>query len=108
MRQWANTLCLATLLIMTACMPKAYRVDVRQGNIITPEKTEQLSLGMNRQSVLQIMGTPVQSDLFQQQKWYYVYSNQKAGTREKVQGVILHFKDNSLSVIQSTDQAPTP
>ena len=51
----------------------AYRIDVEQGNIITPEMIEQLQPGMTRRQVRFVMGTPLIEDTFNTDRWDYRY-----------------------------------
>ena len=54
--------------------PGVYRIDVEQGNIITPEMVEQLQQGMTRRQVRFILGTPLIEDTFNEDRWDYRYT----------------------------------
>jgi outer membrane protein assembly factor BamE len=49
--------------------PGVYRIDVEQGNIVTPEMIEQLKPGMTRRQVRFVMGTPLIEDTFNDNRW---------------------------------------
>jgi len=51
----------------------AYRIDVEQGNIVTPEMIEQLKPNMTRRQVRFVMGTPLIEDTFNTDRWDYRY-----------------------------------
>ncbi|MEZ5503343.1 MAG: outer membrane protein assembly factor BamE [Halioglobus sp.] len=74
MRLLLLTLAIACL---SACgflgFPGVYRINVEQGNIVTPEMTAQLQPGMNRRQVKFILGTPLVEDTFDQNRWDYIY-----------------------------------
>jgi outer membrane protein assembly factor BamE len=73
-----------------------YRPDVHQGNIITKEMVDQLRLGMTREQVRFMLGTPLLTSEFHRDRWDYVYYlNPRRG---EVQNRLLtiHFKDNKL------------
>ena len=53
-----------------------YRIDVRQGNFVTPEMAAQLKPGQTKDQVRFILGTPLLTDLFHADRWDYVYSFQ--------------------------------
>jgi outer membrane protein assembly factor BamE len=50
-----------------------YKPDITQGNIITNEQVSELKLGMSRQQVQQILGSPLLQDTFNTNRWDYVY-----------------------------------
>jgi outer membrane protein assembly factor BamE len=51
----------------------AYRIDVRQGNLVTQEMASQLKPGLTKDQVRFILGTPLVTDVFHADRWDYVY-----------------------------------
>ena len=76
-------------------VPGAYRIDIQQGNIITQEQLAALESGMEKRKVRFILGTPLVTDAFNQQRWDYYYSLEKAG-EERVQRIISVFFEGDL------------
>lgn len=78
------TLSLTLSLLIAGCsslFPDAYRIDIPQGNLVSQEKIESLEIGMNRQQVQFILGSPLLVDTFNQNRWDYFYSvNTQKGT----------------------------
>lgn len=73
-----------------------YRPDVHQGNIITQEMVDQLRLGMTREQVRFMLGTPLLSSELHKDRWDYVYYlNPRRGEVQNRQ-LTVHFKDNRL------------
>ncbi len=71
------TLLLLVAMLMVGCsgiIPDAYRIDIPQGNLITQEKVEAVEIGMSRQQVQHILGSPLLADTFNQKRWDYFYS----------------------------------
>ena len=66
-----------------------YRIDVQQGNLVTPELVSQLKIGMAEGKVRYIMGNPMLKSVFHQQpnreRWDYYYSLREGwgGTERK-------------------------
>lgn len=60
---------------LTACPfpPRVYRMDVRQGNYLTPEMIKKIKIGTTKKTVQEILGTPALSHFFQQERWDYYY-----------------------------------
>lgn len=81
-------------------LPGVYTLDIQQGNIIDQEIIDQLRPGMNKRQVLYIMGSPMLIDAFQQQRWDYVYSEQKEGGARLQKKITLLFDEDNLVGVQ--------
>jgi outer membrane protein assembly factor BamE len=67
---------LASLMLLSACeswLPEVHRLDLQQGNTIKLAQLESLNLGMTKTEVRKIMGSPMLSDPFHDQRWDYIY-----------------------------------
>ena len=51
-----------------------YIPEVVQGNFISREQKEFLKLGMSRQQVRDVLGTPLVASVFHEQRWDYVFT----------------------------------
>lgn len=58
--------------ILAGCI-HPFRLEVRQGNVVTREMVQSLKPGMTRSQVRFALGTPLVSDVFHQERWDYVY-----------------------------------
>jgi len=95
---------LASALFMTACEP--HRIDIQQGNKVTPENYAKLKTGMNRNQVLFVLGSPLLKDPFHQDRWDYIYYLKPGNKEVKQSRLTLYFEDNAL--IRIDDSAYTP
>ena len=50
-----------------------YRMNISQGNLIEQEDLDQLEVGMTRNQVRFLLGTPMIDDPFHAARWDYVY-----------------------------------
>jgi outer membrane protein assembly factor BamE len=50
-----------------------YRPDIQQGNFISREMIEQLKVGMTREQVRFLLGTPLVVDAFRDNRWDYPF-----------------------------------
>jgi len=76
-----------------------YKMDIRQGNFVTAEMREKLKLGMSKQQVRYVLGTPMVSDAFHGNRWDYVYRLEHDGKVVEEQGLTLYFDgDNLVSI----------
>lgn len=63
-------LILSTLAVSTGCV---YRTSIAQGNLIEQKDLDQVEVGMTRNQVRFLLGTPLIDDPFHQARWDYVY-----------------------------------
>jgi outer membrane protein assembly factor BamE len=87
-------------LLLSGCIA-VYKVEVQQGNVVTQEMIDKLKPGMTPSQVRFVMGTPLITDPFHQDRWDYYYylrrSNEKSGESQRVTVV---FKNDLLSAVQ--------
>ena len=98
-------LLLATMLVSTACV---YRANISQGNIVVEEDLDQVELGMTRNQVRFLLGTPMIDDPFHANRWDYVYYV-KIGRRDATakRWVSIDFVDGLVAEIRR-DQELNP
>ncbi len=90
-------------------LPGVYRLDIQQGNVITEEGLDQIQLGMERRKVQFILGTPLLTDPFNQDRWDYLYSLKKGGGDRVQRHVSLFFENDRLVRIEGDVRGgPTP
>jgi outer membrane protein assembly factor BamE len=88
-------------------MPGVYRIDIEQGNMIDQSMVDQLRPNMTKRQVLFIMGSPMLTDSFHEQRWDYVYSKAPNGEDRVQKRISLFFTSDTLSAIQG-DVHPSP
>lgn len=89
--------------LLAACTYKPafineYKIDVQQGNVLTQEMVVQLKPGQTRDQVRFILGSPIITDVFHQQRWDYVYryKDGQTGNVESRQLVVFFDADGRL------------
>ena len=106
MKQTIFATLIAVSLLLTGCI---YRIDVQQGNVITQEKVQRLTIGMSKSEVKFELGTPLVDDPFHTDRWDYYYSL-KTGKKQKTitqQLVSLYFKNDQLAKISGNAEVQT-
>jgi outer membrane protein assembly factor BamE len=82
-----------------------YKLPTRQGNVIEQKQLDQLKVGMTREQVKFLMGTPLAASPFNDARWdfigYYRSPRGKVSTRT----VSVHFAANQVARLEGT--APT-
>lgn len=81
-----------------------YKMDIRQGNYVTPAMREKLKIGMSRQQVRYVLGTPAINDAFHGNRWDYVYRLEHDGKIVEKQNLTLYFEGDNLARIDDGSQ----
>ena len=98
-----HKLALVFLLLTTAAcseFPFVYKIDIEQGNIIEQEAVDQLIPGLSKDQVRFILGSPINIDTFNQQRWDYIYSMSRGGGGHRQERLSLYFVDDRLEYFQ--------
>lgn len=102
------------LLSLTACggapaskswvdVVSPYRFDRVQGNVITREQFAVLKPGMPRNTVKDILGTPLLASVFHADRWDYVFSFRRQGVESQSRHVTVFFKGDILDRYEADD-----
>ena len=83
-----------------------YIPEVVQGNFISREQKEFLQLGMSRQQVKEVLGTPLVASVFHDQRWDYVFTIRRQGVPPQSFSVSVWFKGDELERILG-DELPS-
>ena len=90
---------------LSACsewLPEAYRIDLQQGNSVKLEQLESIEMGMSKTEVRKIMGSPMLSDPFHDQRWDYIYRYLPRKGFERKSLLTLYFEDDMLVKIDDS------
>lgn len=81
---------------------RPYRPDVVQGNFISREQLETVRVGMSKDQVKQLLGTPLLNDIFHADRWDYIFVYKRGDTQQSEQrAVTLTFKGLTLAKIEA-------
>ena len=90
-------------LFLTACqlLPedtqlKSYRVLVQQGNVIEESKVELLKINMSREQVIFLLGEPVLNNIFDKDRWDYVFFRKRDPEKTQLNMVSIFFKEDKI------------
>jgi outer membrane protein assembly factor BamE len=79
---------------------KPYKLDIQQGNVVTPKMMLQLRPGMTKTQVRFIMGTSLLTDTFHADRWDYFYQMNKDGKVIEQRRIILEFEGDFLQHVR--------
>jgi len=83
-----------------------YRMNIQQGNYLEGKTVAQLQVGMTRSQVRYLLGTPMVPDVFNKDRWDYLYYF-KTGHIERPERrhLIVLFKEDKVASFQK-DNVP--
>jgi outer membrane protein assembly factor BamE len=96
------------LLATTFAAGCVYRANISQGNLFKQEDLDQVEIGMTRNQIRFLLGTPMIDDPFHASRWDYVYYL-KRGRQDASfkRWVSVFFEDDRVSEIRK-DQELNP
>jgi len=82
-----------------------YRANIAQGNLIKQEDLDQAEVGMTRNQIRFLLGTPMVDDPFHNARWDYVYYL-KIGRKDAAQKrwVSILFEEDRVSEIRKEQE----
>ena len=88
----------ALIALVNAGCGLLYKQPIYQGNLIEKSAVEQLQVGMDKQQVMTLLGSPSIADPFHHQRWDYT-STQRTNRRghTEVKNMTLWFENDKLS-----------
>ena len=84
--------------------PLVYRVDIQQGNVVDQAMINKLRPGMDKKQVKYIMGTPLITDTFHNDRWDYLYSFEPGRGEREQRRITLFFKEDKLDRVDGNIQ----
>jgi outer membrane protein assembly factor BamE len=73
-----------------------YRPDIQQGNFVSQEMLSQLKVGMTREQVQFVLGTPLLTDMFHADRWDYPFRLERGNGELTTSRVTVFFKDGKV------------
>lgn len=95
-------LLLISVLLSSCTILEVYQPKIQQGNVLDAQQLAQLKLGMSKNEVKQLLGSPVIANIFYQDVWEYVNVSSEQNYRLK-----LVFENGQLKQIIPTNLPST-
>jgi outer membrane protein assembly factor BamE len=97
-KRYRISLLVAAAIWLGACV---YRIDVQQGNLLEQDEIEGVKVGMTRNQVRFLLGTPVAQNAFHSDRWDYIYFFKQGRSRKADRRwLIVYFDDDLVREIQ--------
>jgi outer membrane protein assembly factor BamE len=84
-----------------------YKVEIRQGNLITQDMRDKLKIGMTQSQVKAALGAPLINDPYHANRWDYVYRLYTHGELVDNQRLTLFFNKDKLARIDDATPLKT-
>ena len=85
-----------------------HKIEINQGNLITPEMRRKLKPGMSRSQVRALLGTPLIADAFHANRWDYAYRLEQNNKLVDQQRMTLYFEGENLARIDDGNMPALP
>src|SRR5690348_14310901 len=93
----ARPLLLALLVACVGLTGCVYRMEIQQGNYLDGKAVSQLKVGMTRSQVRYLLGTPMIEDVFNKDRWDYIYYYRHGYVRRPLESrVIVYFQNDKV------------
>ncbi|WMY97015.1 MAG: outer membrane protein assembly factor BamE [Arsenophonus sp.] len=96
-----HILIIFTIILITGCSiikNFVYHPDINQGNYFNLKDILTIKLGMNKEQITYILGTPMIKEPFGVQKWYYIFYKKNSHQKTKQKTLILTFNEKSILI----------
>ncbi|UDG80582.1 Outer membrane protein assembly factor BamE [Candidatus Hartigia pinicola] len=73
-----------------------YHPDINQGNYLTVQDVNKIKKGMTQKQIIYILGTPMVTDMFSGQIWYYIFRQELGHDPVKQETLTLNFDRDGI------------
>jgi outer membrane protein assembly factor BamE len=96
---------LGLLALVSGCV---YRQDIEQGNYLESKTVSQLQVGMTRTQVRYLLGTPMVPNVFDKDRWDYLFYFRHGRHPYTQRQVVVYFKDDKVAKFDTINMGVGP
>ena len=85
-----------------------YKLDINQGNYVTQDQVDRLKVGLSRQQVKTVLGTPLLADPFHANRWDYPYVFERQAKVLEQRRFTVYFVDDKVARWEGDEMPPPP
>jgi outer membrane protein assembly factor BamE len=84
-----------------------YKIDINQGNYLSQDMVDRLKVGMTRQQVRLVLGTPLVNSAFRDNRWDYIYEFARQGKVREHRQFTVYFAEDKLARWEGDEMPPS-
>jgi len=99
MRKTALILAITSSIALSGCgylSSFVYKADIPQGNFVEAKQVKKLRVGMSKEQVRFVIGTPMITNSFSEDNWYYIYRLKRGNGDLITKRLVAHFDGDKL------------
>jgi outer membrane protein assembly factor BamE len=81
--------------LLTACTT-IYKQPVFQGNLLEKSNVDAMAVGLSRQQVFALLGSPSVEDPFHQNRWDYIATQRRGHGKTEIKAYTVHFDGDKV------------
>lgn len=94
------------LFSVSACgawwLPRAHKIDIQQGNLLSTESVAQVEVGMSKNEVVALLGRPITTNQINPDRWDYIFSFNRSGRKpDNIQRLSVQFENDRVIALDS-------
>ncbi len=97
-----NLIYILSITLLFACQSKfltVHKIDVQQGNALDAEMIAKVKIGMSKEQVRYVLGSPLITDSFHPDRWDYIYLFTPGyGEQERKQLTLTFDRDDVINI----------
>jgi len=97
------TIILASILLSGCELFSVHKIDVQQGNAVEAGDVDKVRIGMSREQVTFLLGSPMLTDAFHADRWDYLYYLNPGRGETESRRLTLHFEADRVVRIETAD-----
>ena len=84
-----------------------FKIDINQGNMLSQDMVDRLKVGQTRVQVRAVLGTPLVTSAFRDNRWDYVYLFARQGVVREQRRFAVFFVDDKLARWEGDEMPPS-
>jgi len=85
-----------------------YKLNIQQGNITEERHVDKLEIGMTKEQVKFVLGSPMSVDAFDQDRWDYIYTNRVRNEGATRSNLTIYFENHKLTRMDGKPSQKSP